>query len=68
VNRLATDRTIRVVIAENQTLMAEGLQKLLECEFESVTIADNGRELLDTVAASKPDGLSGHCYALAQWY
>jgi DNA-binding NarL/FixJ family response regulator len=55
VNRLATDRTIRVVIADDQTLIAQGLRKLLECEFESVTIADNGRELLDTVAASKPD-------------
>ena len=35
--------------------MAQGLRKLLECEFESVTIVGNGRELLDEVAASKPD-------------
>ena len=54
-NRGATDRTIRVVIAEDNTLMAEGLRKLLECEFESVTAVGNGRELLDTVAVSKPD-------------
>ena len=55
VNRVATDRTIRVVIAEDYTLMAEGLRKLLECEFGSVTTVGNGRKLLDTVAASKPD-------------
>jgi len=55
VNRVATDRTIRVVIAEDYTLMAAGLRKLLECEFGSVTTVGNGRELLDTVAASKPD-------------
>jgi DNA-binding NarL/FixJ family response regulator len=43
------------VIAEDYTLMAEGLRKLLECEFGSVTTVGNGRKLLDTVAASKPD-------------
>jgi DNA-binding NarL/FixJ family response regulator len=55
VNRAATDRTIRVVIAEDHTLMAAGLRKLLEWEFESVTVVGNGRELLNTVATSKPD-------------
>ena len=54
-NPNAPARTIRVVIAEDHTLMAEGLRKLLECEFESVTIVANGRELLDEVAASNPD-------------
>ena len=49
------DRAIRVVIAEDHTLMAEGLRKLLEGEFESVTTVGNGRELVDLVAASKPD-------------
>ena len=51
----ATDRAIRVIIAEDHTLIAQGLRKLLECEFESVTVVGNGRELLDTMAASKPD-------------
>lgn len=54
-NRSAADRPTRIVIAEDQTLMAEGLRKLLESEFESVTVVRNGRELLDTAAASKPD-------------
>ena len=55
VNPGPSDRTIRVVIAEDHTLMAEGLRQLLECEFESVAIVASGRALLDTVAVSKPD-------------
>jgi DNA-binding NarL/FixJ family response regulator len=49
------DLTTRVLIAEDHTLMAEGLRRLLECEFESVETVGNGRQLLDRVAASKPD-------------
>jgi DNA-binding NarL/FixJ family response regulator len=48
-------RNTRVLIAEDHTLMAEGLRRLLECEFESVEIVGNGRQVLDAVAASKPD-------------
>lgn len=54
-SRGALDRTTRVVIAEDQTLMAEGLRKLLETEFQSVTVVGNGQELLDTAAVLKPD-------------
>jgi DNA-binding NarL/FixJ family response regulator len=54
VNRDAPDRTTRIVIAEDHTLIAEGLRKLLEPEFESVTVVGNGRELLDVVAALQP--------------
>jgi DNA-binding NarL/FixJ family response regulator len=54
VNR-ATDRTTRIVIAEDHTLMAEGVRKLLESEFRSVTVVGNGRDLLDTATVSKPD-------------
>jgi DNA-binding NarL/FixJ family response regulator len=49
------DLNTRVLIAEDHTLMAEGLRKLLECEFEFVEMVGNGRQVLDTVAASKPD-------------
>jgi DNA-binding NarL/FixJ family response regulator len=49
------DRKTRVVIAEDHTLMAEGLRKLLECEFESVEMVGNGRQLLDLVSLQKPD-------------
>ena len=49
------DCKTRVVIAEDHTLMAEGLRRLLECEFESVQTVANGRQLLDIAAAWKPD-------------
>ena len=35
--------------------MAEGLRQLLECEFESVAVVASAQELLNKVAASKPD-------------
>jgi DNA-binding NarL/FixJ family response regulator len=35
--------------------MAEGLRKLMECEFDSVETVANGRQLLDVVAVFKPD-------------
>ena len=49
------DLTTRVLIAEDHTLMAEGLRRLLECEFQSVQAVGNGRQLLDVVGATKPD-------------
>ncbi len=49
------DRNTRVLIAEDHTLMAEGLRRLLECEFESVQTVGNGRQLLEVIAVSKPD-------------
>jgi DNA-binding NarL/FixJ family response regulator len=55
VNRDAPDRKTRIVIAEDYTLMAEGLRILLETEFQSVTVVGNGQELLDTAAVLKPD-------------
>ena len=50
----AADRTNRVLIAEDQ-LIAEGLRKLLECEFESIMIVGNEHELFATAANSRPD-------------
>lgn len=49
------DQRTHIVIAEDHALMAEGLRRLLEVEFESVEVVANGRELLDVVAASKPE-------------
>jgi DNA-binding NarL/FixJ family response regulator len=49
------DRNTRILIAEDHTLMAEGLRRLLEVEFDSVETVGNGRQVLDEVAASKPD-------------
>ncbi len=49
------DSKTRVIIAEDHTLMAEGLRRLLECEFESVQTVGNGRQLLEIVSAWKAD-------------
>ena len=48
------DRTTRVLIAEDE-LIAEGLRKLLECEFESIMSVGNEHQLLGTVASFTPD-------------
>src|SRR5580700_5405177 len=49
------DSNTRVIIAEDHTLMAEGLRRLLECEFESVRTVGNGRQLLEVVSDWKAD-------------
>jgi DNA-binding NarL/FixJ family response regulator len=54
------------LIAEEHLLMAQGLRKLLESEFEHVEILENGRDLFSAAASFKPDVIlldSG----LAQW-
>ncbi len=45
----------KVLIAEEHLLMAQGLRKLLETEFENVKIMKYGRDLFSTVANFKPD-------------
>jgi DNA-binding NarL/FixJ family response regulator len=45
----------KVLIAEEHFLMAQGLRKLLESEFEHVQILESGRSLFDTVASFQPD-------------
>src|SRR5260370_574435 len=45
----------KVLIAEEHFLMAQGLRKLLESEFQYVEILENGRELFKAAASFKPD-------------
>ncbi|MEY2414000.1 MAG: hypothetical protein QOD84_2606 [Acidobacteriaceae bacterium] len=45
----------KVLIAEEHLLMAQGLRKLLETEFENVKIMKYGRDLFSSVASFKPD-------------
>jgi len=45
----------KVLIAEEHLLMAQGLRKLLEGEFEKVEIAESGRDLFSTASSFKPD-------------
>src|ERR1700736_6258704 len=49
------DTRARVVIAENHTLVAEGLRRLLEDEFQLLDTVGNGRDLLKAVEDTLPD-------------
>jgi DNA-binding NarL/FixJ family response regulator len=46
---------IRVLLAEDHTVVAEGLKALLEDSFELVGVVHDGRALLDAVANLNPD-------------
>ncbi len=46
---------VKVLIAEDHTVVAEGLQALLRDEFDLVEIVHDGRALLDAVESSRPD-------------
>jgi DNA-binding NarL/FixJ family response regulator len=46
---------IRILIADDHTLVAEGCVKLLESEFEILAIVRNGLELLQAAEKMKPD-------------
>ena len=46
---------IRILIADDHTLMLEGLTKLLSAEFDVVGSAANGRELVEKAQELQPD-------------
>lgn len=45
----------RIVIADDHTLVLEGLRRILEAEFDLAGTAENGRDLLRLVEETKPD-------------
>ena len=45
----------RVLLADDHRLVAEGLKRLLEAEFDLVGVVENGRELLLAARELKPD-------------
>ncbi|MBD0316537.1 MAG: response regulator transcription factor [Nitrospiraceae bacterium] len=47
--------TCRVLLADDHVLVAEGIQKLLEPEFELVGIVADGRSLITAAAKLQPD-------------
>jgi DNA-binding NarL/FixJ family response regulator len=47
--------TCRVLLADDHVLVAEGIQKLLEPEFELVGIVPDGRSLVAAAAKLQPD-------------
>jgi DNA-binding NarL/FixJ family response regulator len=48
-------KTCRVLLADDHLLIAEGIQKLLEPEFEFVGIVEDGRSLVAAVTKLQPD-------------
>src|SRR5262245_364064 len=45
----------RVLLADDHTIVAEGLRSLLEDEFELVGLVSDGRALLEATRKLKPD-------------
>jgi DNA-binding NarL/FixJ family response regulator len=45
----------RVLLADDHRMMAEGLKRLLDPEFELVGLVEDGRELVEQAARLKPD-------------
>jgi DNA-binding NarL/FixJ family response regulator len=54
-NREPMSETCRVLLADDHVLVAEGIQKLLEPEFELVGIVADGRSLITAAAKLQPD-------------
>jgi DNA-binding NarL/FixJ family response regulator len=48
-------RKARLLLADDHTLVLEGLKKILETDFDLVGAAENGRELLRLAEELKPD-------------
>jgi len=48
-------KRLRVLLADDHRMVAEGLQSLLEPEFDLVGIVEDGRRLVEETAALKPD-------------
>jgi DNA-binding NarL/FixJ family response regulator len=45
----------RLILADDHRMVAEGLKRLLEKDFDLVGIVEDGRELVDETARTKPD-------------
>src|SRR5438046_342680 len=48
-------KKIRLLIADDHTLVLEGLKRILEMEFDLVGTVENGRDLLRMAEELKPD-------------
>jgi DNA-binding NarL/FixJ family response regulator len=45
----------RILLADDHTLVAEGVARLLDKDFELVARAENGREMIEQAQSSQPD-------------
>ena len=48
-------KQIRLIVADDHTLVLEGLKRILESEFELVAMVENGRDLLRLNEELRPD-------------
>jgi len=48
-------KRVRVLLADDHRIVAEGLKRLLETEFELISIVEDGRALLASARELKPD-------------
>ena len=48
-------KRLRVLLADDHRMVAEGLRGLLEPEFDLVGIVEDGKQLIEEAAARKPD-------------
>ena len=48
-------RKTRLLIADDHTLVLEGLKRILEADFDLVGMAENGRDVLRKAEELKPD-------------
>lgn len=48
-------KRLRLVLADDHRIVAEGLRRLLEDEFDLVAVVENGREMLAAAEELKPD-------------
>jgi DNA-binding NarL/FixJ family response regulator len=46
---------VRVLLADDHRIVADGLKRLLEPEFELLSVVEDGRALLAAAKALKPD-------------
>ena len=45
----------RVLLADDHRMVAEGVKRLLEVEFELVAVVEDGRELVEAAQRLRPD-------------
>jgi CheY-like chemotaxis protein len=45
----------RVLLADDHSIVVEGLQRLLGGEFDLIAVARDGREMIELALARKPD-------------
>src|SRR3954451_13804441 len=54
-DNMATSSKVRILIADDHSIVAEGLRSLLDKDYEVIGVVRDGRELIATASTEKPD-------------